>query len=354
MKLYAMSFGLLLTGIASARSLQYAGHSGRVQNLTDMANSELELQVQLSECGTSWFPGSDGWCEVERTTTSNIDALGNFRLRQASIRIGSSNGGTIRAFLKKKNTASYDYLAEIKLETLDKAQGMTLFSYPTHQIEFTTNDGRTLTEWNSTEFGPGSITVTRTFKDVAGNELISVKPDNLSTTRDTHLSMRQELILIPKYIEQGSDFNLTYSISPYSRSGEGVILSEQKISLRAVKPDAADLPTALTLNAKAMNYSIEGAYKSVSVDLSSNYVIGKSASFTCKAGVLNGEFDVQGQTVSVTGTCSQGKAEFYLETRFWYRNFKGTVKFSKIVNRSVCGEMTDILDNRVGTLCFGR
>ncbi len=354
MKFYALTLGLVFAGTVSASRLQYAGNSGRLQNLSATPNAELEIVVELSECGQSWYPGSDNWCHVKTQSTSNIDSLGNFRLRSASTGIGSSNWGTTRAYLRKINSPQFYNLSEIKMEILKAGLGMTYFAYPSHPIEILTNEGSTLSDWNRTEFGPGRVTITRTFKDLAGNELVKVQSNNLTETSETILTMPEDNIIIPRFMELGTEFKLMFSISPAKKSGEGIILSEETFSLKTEKPQISALPTKLTLNTKVMNYSIDGSYKIVSVDLSSPYDIGKSASFSCKSGKLTGEMDIQGEKVSVSGTCSKGKAEFYLETIFWNRNFKGTVRFDKIVNRSVCGQMTDILENNVGSLCLVR
>lgn len=351
MKIFSFLFFFFsLSFSVAAETIKFDSVSGRMQNLTNYKNSDLEIRVQLSKCGSSWggwYGDGSSSCDIKKSVISNIDGAGYFYLRSSSLRIGSG-GGKIRAYVALKNSEYYQYVTEIPLTSVS---GFTLLDFPEHSMKLMTTDGQGLTEWNATRFGPDIVDVTRKIVASDGTVLLDLKPNTQTWTRETSFTLGNNIYILPRFLNPNDEIKLIYKVNPHSAASAHVTLAESTLTLAAKILSVEELPKTFVMDPTLMNYSISGEYSEV---LFKGIKIGLDSSLKCINEKLSGNINIHGELVPVQGVCGKGFANFSLETRIIHLNFKGTVYFKKVVNNSVCGSMVNILDNDEGRLCLVR
>lgn len=310
----ALSFLVLSSFSAQAKTYQYGGLEGKLSNLTDIPNSQLEVVAEICR-----WDGFFRKCSSEIIKSKLKD--GSFLLKPKTIKYDDSKDIVVKHYLiDRKTDTKFDLLKKNRNASMKfSKKNFTLLDFPKIEAEVSLEDGRSFAEWKKSSDRPNQPVMYQISAfDLALGKYVSV----ISQEIGKGVTLPEKRQILPVYLEAGKgEFELkAYTFG--NSEGKFASLLEEKVKLNSLE-ELERAIEASPLSKKNLIYDISGIYSTVFMQKGHSFLAANAfrgpeamkviskASFKCSGYQASAKVNFQVGAVSLEGSCDDnGKAEF--------------------------------------------
>lgn len=319
---------LFSVSFASAATFQYSGLQGKLSNLTEAPNSKLEIIAEICR-----WDGFFRKCS-NKSTQSKVAQDGSFKLIPMKVKYNSSHTIIVKHFLNDKSTNQvYELTQKQRSRNLSYTKmNFSFVDIPAVEAELNMEDGRTFSEWLSSEDRPNQTLYYQISSlDPILGEYVPLYFQTLSDYnlgKRGRVEMKSGRTVLKTFITNGGSQKFLLEAFTHGKTeGSFPRLLKKEIELSSDLLGLEQEIISAKLSKRDLNYDISGKYETVFMAKGYSYLsensfrgpealkVIRTATFKCSQNIATAEITFPNLgVISVSGRCDKnGKAQFRVD-----------------------------------------